>query len=122
MNMMVLPARRHMAAASSTTFSTTVIALGAVLVELLALSLPGVVTYLTHVGWPTGAYTHAVTLALFVGGTAVITATLGGYHSDTLRAPGRAAPRLLAAAAISAKPMPAKASTSTTLRMSRLEK
>ncbi len=100
MNMMVLPARRHMAVASSTTFSTTAIALGAVLVELAALALPGVMAYIAYVGWPANVSAHAIALALFAGGTVAIVGTLDGYSSETLRAPGRVIPRLLMAAVI----------------------
>ncbi len=98
--MMVLPARRHMAVASSTTFSTTAIALGAVLVELAALTLPGAVAYVLYVGWPANAHAHAFALALFAGGAIAIMSLLDGYTSETLRAPGRAIPRLVMAAAI----------------------
>lgn len=89
-----------MAAASSTTFSATAIAGGALLVDFGALILPGAVSYLMHVGWPVAVQAHAVTLVLFASATVVVAGLWGGYGSEMLRAPGRMVARLAAAVAI----------------------
>ena len=100
MNMMALPAQRRLTGPSNLPFSQSAVGAVAVACDGLAVVAPGIVAYMAHVGWPTAVTPHATTLGLFAAGVVGITALAGGYDSDAIRRPWRAAPRVVLAMAV----------------------